>query len=238
LQKLLSYVRRAVDHYHMIEEGDRIAVGVSGGKDSLSLLCALAALRRFYPKHFDLVAISLHPGWEDMDFSAVQTLCDQLEVPYILQQTQMKQIIFDIRKEPSPCSLCAKMRRGALHQAALDAGCKKVALGHHFDDVVETQLMSLFFEGRFNCFRPVTYLDRKGVTLIRPLLYTPESYIKGFARRQELPIVFNPCPADGNTKRQEMKDLLRTLEKDNPGLRDRIFGAIQRFPLPGWGLDD
>jgi tRNA 2-thiocytidine biosynthesis protein TtcA len=238
LQKLLSYVRRAVDHYHMIEEGDRIAVGVSGGKDSLSLLCALAALRRFYPKHFDLVAISLHPGWEDMDFSAVQTLCDQLEVPYILQQTQMKQIIFDIRKEPSPCSLCAKMRRGALHQAALDAGCKKVALGHHFDDVVETQLMSLFFEGRFNCFRPVTYLDRKGVTLIRPLLYTPESYIKSFARRQELPIVFNPCPADGNTKRQEMKDLLRTLEKDNPGLRDRIFGAIQRFPLPGWGLDD
>ena len=238
MQKLLSYVRRAVDHYHMIDEGDRIAVGVSGGKDSLSLLCALAALRRFYPKHFDLVAISLHPGWEDMDFSAVQTLCDQLEVPYILQQTQMKQIIFDIRKEPSPCSLCAKMRRGALHQAALDAGCKKVALGHHFDDVVETQLMSLFFEGRFNCFRPVTYLDRKGVTLIRPLLYTPESYIKGFARRQELPIVFNPCPADGNTKRQEMKDLLRTLEKENPGIRDRIFGAIQRFPLPGWGLDD
>ena len=238
MQKLLSYVRRAVDHYHMIEEGDRIAVGVSGGKDSLSLLCALTALRRFYPKHFDLVAISLHPGWEDMDFSAVQTLCDQLEVPYILQQTQMKQIIFDIRKEPSPCSLCAKMRRGALHQAALDAGCKKVALGHHFDDVVETQLMSLFFEGRFNCFRPVTYLDRKGVTLIRPLLYTPESYIKSFARRQELPIVFNPCPADGNTKRQEMKELLRTLEKENPGIRDRIFGAIQRFPLPGWGLDD
>lgn len=238
MQKLLSYVRRAVDDYHMIQDGDKIAVGVSGGKDSLSLLRALADLRIFYPHPFELVAISLHPGWEDMDFSPVKKLCEELNVPYILKKTELKQIIFDIRKETNPCSLCAKMRRGALHQAALDVGCKKVALGHHFDDVVETQIMSLFYEGRFNCFRPVTYLDRKGVTLIRPLLYTPESYIKGFARRYELPVVYNPCPADGNTKREEVKNLLRTLEMNNAGLRERIFGAIQRYPLPGWERDE
>lgn len=237
MQKMLSYVRRAVDHYHMIEEGDRIAIGVSGGKDSLTLLVALAELRRFYPKKFDIVAITLEMGYEDMDFSAVQQLCDRLGVEYIRIPTQIKQIIFDIRKEDNPCSLCAKMRRGALHEAALAAGCKKVALGHHFDDVVETYLLSLFYEGRISCFQPVTLLDRVGVTLIRPLLYTPEYYVRSFAARHELPIVHNPCPADGNTKRQEVKDLLKKLEQDMPGLRDRIFGAMQRYPLKGWEPD-
>ena len=237
MQKMLSYVRRAVDHYHMIEENDRIAVGVSGGKDSLTLLVALAELRRFYPKKFEVVAITLEMGYEEMDFSAVATLCETLGVEYIRIPTQIKQIVFDIRKEENPCSLCAKLRRGALHEAALAAGCKKGALGHHFDDVVETYMLSLFYEGRISCFKPVTFLDRKGVTLIRPLLYVPEYYVKSFARRHELPIVHNPCPADGSTKREEVKVLLKDLEKQFPGLRDRVFGAIQRYPLDGWAPD-
>lgn len=237
LQKLLSYTRRAVDHYHMIEEGDRIAVGVSGGKDSLTLLTALAGLRRFYPQKFEVVAITLEMGYEDMDFTPVQELCDQLDVPYIRIPTQIKQIVFDIRHEENPCSLCAKLRRGALHEAALAAGCKKVALGHHFDDVVETYMLSLMYEGRISCFKPVTYLDRADITLIRPLIYAPEHYIRSFAARQNLPIVHNPCPADGNTKRQEVKDMLKAMEKENRGLRDRIFGAIQRYPLDGWKAD-
>ena len=237
MQKMLSFVRRAVDHYHMIEDGDRIAVGVSGGKDSLTLLAALAELRRFYPKKFEVVAITLEMGYEEMDFSPVAALCERLGVKYVRVPTQIKQIVFDIRKEENPCSLCAKLRRGALHEAALAAGCKKVALGHHFDDVVETYMLSLFYEGRISCFKPVTFLDRKGVTLIRPLLYVPEYYVRSFARRHELPIVHNPCPADGSTKREEVKTLLKDLEKQFPGLRDRVFGAIQRYPLEGWAPD-
>lgn len=237
MQRMLSSVRRAVDQYHMIEEGDRIAVGVSGGKDSLTLLTALANLRRFYPKHFEVVAITLEMGYDDMDFSKVQALCDALQVSYIRIPTQIKQIIFDIRKEENPCSLCAKMRRGALHEAALTNGCHKVALGHHFDDVVETYLLSLFYEGRISCFKPVTWLDRRDITLIRPLIYLKEQDIRNFARRQELPIVHNPCPADGNTKRQEVKELLATLEQQVPQLRERIFGAMQRYPLEGWAPD-
>lgn len=237
MQKMLSLVRRAVDHYHMIEEGERIAVGVSGGKDSLTLLTLLAGLRRFYPKHFEVVAITLEMGYDDMDFSAVAALCDSLGVEYIRVPTDIKKIVFDIREEPNPCSLCAKLRRGALHEAALRAGCRKIALGHHFDDVVETYLLSLFYEGRISCFKPVTYLDRKQVTLIRPLVYATEQDIRNFARRQELPIVHNPCPADGFTKRQEVKDLLQTLEQTVPDLRAHIFGAMQRYPLEGWEPD-
>ncbi len=237
MQKMLSYVRRAADHYHMIEEGDRIAVGVSGGKDSLTLLTALAQLRRFYPKKFEVVAITLEMGYEDMDFSPVVELCRRLEVEYIRVPTQIKQIVFDIRKEENPCSLCATLRRGALHEAALAAGCHKVALGHHFDDAVETYMLSLFYEGRISCFKPVTYLDRKGVTLIRPLLYVPEYMVRSFARRYNMPVVFNPCPADGKTKREDVKTLLKTLEQQFPGVRDRVFGAMQRYPLDGWAPD-
>lgn len=237
MQKMLSYVRRAADHYHMIEEGDRIAVGVSGGKDSLTLLTALAQLRRFYPKKFEVVAITLEMGYEDMDFSPVVELCHRLEVEYIRVPTQIKQIVFDIRKEENPCSLCATLRRGALHEAALAAGCHKVALGHHFDDAVETYMLSLFYEGRISCFKPVTYLDRKGVTLIRPLLYVPEYMVRSFARRYNMPVVFNPCPADGKTKREDVKTLLKTLEQQFPGVRDRVFGAMQRYPLDGWAPD-
>ena len=237
MQKMLSSVRRAVDHYHMIAANDRIAVGVSGGKDSLALLAALAHLRRFYPIPYELVAITLEMGYEEMDFSPVQAYCEALDVPYIRVPTQIKQIVFDVRKEPNPCSLCAKMRRGALHEAALAAGCRKVALGHHFDDAVETYLLSLFYEGRISCFKPVTWLDRRDITLIRPLLYTGEQEIRNFARRQALPVVHNPCPADGATKRQEVKTLLQTLEQSIPEARARIFGAMQRYPLQGWEPD-
>ncbi len=237
MQKLLSHIRRAVDHYHMIENGDKIAVGISGGKDSLALLAGLAELRRFYPKKFELTAITLEMGYDEMDFSAVAEFCRRLSVDYIRIPTQIKQIVFGIRQEENPCSLCAKLRRGALHEAVLAAGCKTVALGHHFDDIVETYLLSLFYEGRISCFKPVTYLDRKGVTLIRPLLYAPENYIRSIARRYYLPVVHNPCPADGLTKREDVKKLLKDLEHQVPGLRDRIFGAIQRYPLDGWKPD-
>ena len=237
MQKMLSSVRRVVDHDHMIEEGDRIAVGLSGGKDSLALLVALAKLRAFYPKKFEVVAITLEMGYAEMDFAPVQALCDGLGAQYIRIPTQIAQIIFDIRKEEHPCALCANVSLCALHEAATAAGCNKVALGHHFDDVVETYMLSLFYEGRISCFQPVTYLDRSGITLIRPLLYTPEYYVRSFAARHELPIVHNPCPADGNTKRQEIKDLLKNLEQTMPGLRERIFGAIQRYPLKGWAPD-
>ena len=237
MQKMLSYVRRAVDQYHMIEEGDVIAVGVSGGKDSLALLSALAGLRRFYPKKFEVKAITLEMGYDEMDFTPVAALCQKLGVEFITEQTDIKTVVFDIRKEENPCSLCANMRRGALNSTAKAHGCNKVALGHHFDDVVETVLMSLLYEGRFSCFLPVTYLDRAGVTVIRPMVYTPESYIRSLAKRLELPIVHNPCPVDGSTKREEIKQLLRSLEHTNPGVRQLIFGAIQRYPLRGWAPD-
>ena len=238
MQKMLSYVRRAVDQYHMIEDGDVIAVGVSGGKDSLALLATLANLRRFYPKKFELKAITLEMGYEEMDFTPVAELCKKLDVEYITRQTDIKTIVFDIRQEENPCSLCAKMRRGALNDTAKQCGCNKVALGHHYDDVIETVMMSLLYEGRFNCFLPMTYLNRRDITVIRPMIYAPEAYIKSLVRRLELPVVHNPCPADGNTKREEIKQLIRTLEHQNHGVRQCIFGAVQRYPLRGGGMDE
>lgn len=234
MQKLLSYVRRAVDDYHMIADGDCIAVGVSGGKDSLTLLLALANLRRFYPNQFDLKAVTLDIGFPDMDFSPIARFCDQLDVEFVLEKTDIREIVFDIRKEANPCSLCANLRRGALHNAALSHGCRTVALGHHQDDVIETYMLSLLYEGRINCFLPVTHLDRKDISVIRPLIYTPESYIRSIAKKVTLPIVKSTCPADGNSKRQEIKDLLWSIERENRGARQRIFGAIQRYPLHGW----
>ena len=238
MQKMLSYVRRAVDQYHMIEDGDVIAVGVSGGKDSLALLATLANLRRFYPKKFELKAITLEMGYEEMDFTPVAELCKKLDVEYITRQTDIKTIVFDIRQEENPCSLCAKMRRGALNDTAKQCGCNKVALGHHYDDVIETVMMSLLYEGRFNCFLPMTYLNRRDITVIRPMIYAPEAYIKSLVRRLELPVVHNPCPADGNTNREELKPLLRTLAHQPHGVRPRLFGAVQRYPLRGWGMDE
>ena len=234
MQMILSHVRRAVDDYNMIADGDRIAVGVSGGKDSLLTLWAMAELRRFYPKPFEVEAITLDMG-NGLDFSDVARFCEKLNVNYTIVPTDIFNIVFNERKETHPCSLCAKMRRGALHEAALRLNCRKAALGHHFDDVVETYMLSLFFEGRISCFQPVTYLDRKDITLLRPLIYVEEDFVRKAARALSLPIVENPCPANGYTKRQEIKELLRTLEKTYPDLRNKIFGAMKRLPLKGWG---
>ncbi len=234
IKRVLSYVRRAIDDYDMIAAGEKIAVGVSAGKDSLTLLCAMAELRRFYPKPFELCAITVDMGFEGMDFSAIETLCRELEVPYHIVPTQISKVIFDVRKEKNPCSLCAKMRRGALYNAAKELGCARVALGHHFDDVVETFMLNLFFEGRIGCFQPVTYLSNTDITLIRPMIYMPEKDVRYFAGKVALPVAKSPCPADGNTEREEMKQLLARLERENKGLRYRIFGAIQRGEVDGF----
>ena len=234
IKRVLSYVRRAVDDYEMIGEGDKIAVGVSAGKDSLTLLCALAELRRFYPKPFELCAITVDMGFEGMDLSGIEALCRSLEVPYHIIPTQISTVIFDIRKEKNPCSLCAKMRRGALYNGAKALGCTSVALGHHFDDVVETFMLNLFYEGRIGCFQPVTYLSNTDIHMIRPMIYMPEKDVRYFASKAELPVVKSPCPADGNTEREEMKQLLNRLERENKGLRYRIFGAIQRGEVDGF----
>ncbi|MBO7341838.1 MAG: tRNA 2-thiocytidine(32) synthetase TtcA [Clostridia bacterium] len=235
-RRLLSFVRRAVDDYEMIAEGDRIAVGISGGKDSLALLAGLAGLRYFYPKKFELVALTVDMGFDGVDFSAIEALCRELDVPYHVKKTEIAQIIFDIRKEKNPCSLCAKMRRGVLHSTAKDLGCNKIAFGHHFDDVVETFMLNLFHEGRIGCFQPVTYLSRADITLIRPLIYMPEKDVRYFANRENLPVVKSPCPADGHTEREEMKKLLDTLERQHKGIRHRIFGAISRGEIDGFKL--
>ena len=233
MRKILSRVRRAVDDYTMIEEGDRIAVGVSGGKDSLTLLCALAELRRFYPKRFELIGVSLDMGFEGTDFSGVQALCNELGVEYVLEKTDIAEVVFDIRQESNPCSLCAKMRRGGVNDAAVKNGCNKVALGHHNEDVLETFFLSLFYEGRIRCFSPVTYLSRRDIHVIRPLIYVAEGDIKGYARRAELPIVFNPCPMDGKSKRQDMKEFINEKQKQDKFFKKKIMNAIQT-DLPSW----
>lgn len=235
MNKILSHVRRCVEDYDMIQEGDCIAVGVSGGKDSLVLLAALARLREFYPKHFTVEAITLDMGLEGMDYDPVVAYCQRIGVPYTLIKTEIAHVIFDVRKEKNPCSMCAKMRRGALHSAMLERGIHKIALGHHFDDAVETFFLSLFYEGRLSCFQPVTWLDRTDVTQIRPLLYCNENHIRTVAARENLPVVHNPCPADGYTKRQEVKELVQELGERYPNLKSRVFGAMQRLPLAKWG---
>lgn len=234
MQKMLSHLRRCVDEYRMIQAGDRIAVGVSGGKDSLVLLRTLAELRRFYPVPFEVVAITLDMGYEGADFSPIAKLCEEIEVEYIVKPTNIKEVVFDIRNEKNPCALCAKLRRGSLNDAAKENGCNKVALGHHFDDAVETFMLSLFYEGRLSCFLPVTYLDRTDLYVIRPMLYMTEREVINFAKRQELPVCKSGCPVDKETKREDIKNLIRTLEHDYHDLRQHIFGAMQRLPLNGW----
>ncbi len=235
MQHLMGLVRRCIDDYQMIAPGDKIAVGVSGGKDSMVLLRLLAALREYYPAPFALTAITVDMGF-GMDFAPVEELCRSLDIPFHRVQTEIAKIIFDCRKEKNPCSMCSKMRRGALNQALLEQGFTKVALGHHYDDAVETFLMSLIFEGRLSCFQPVTYLDRTGVTQIRPLLYLTESMVRRFSEDEALPIVQNRCPADKNTKREEIKQLISQLRQTYPDIKDRVFGAMQRLPLPEWGV--
>ncbi len=234
IKRVLSFVRRGIDDYGMIEAGDRIAVGVSAGKDSLTLLCALAELKRFYPVPFELCAVTVDMGFEGCDFTGIRMLCEELGVTYHILPTEISKIIFDVRKEKNPCSLCAKMRRGALYRGAKELGCNKVALGHHFDDVVETFMLNLFYEGRIGCFQPVTYLSNTDITMIRPMIYMPEKDVRYFASKANLPVVKSPCPADGNTQREEMKQLLARLERENKGLRYRIFGALQRGEVDGF----
>lgn len=236
MQHILGLVRRCVEDYHMISPGERIAVGVSGGKDSLLTLAALARLRAFYPFPFTVEAITLEMGMPEMDFSPVASFCRELDVPYHRISVPVYQIVFQERQEKNPCSLCAKLRRGSLHTALIERGISKIALGHHRDDAIETLLMNLLFEGRIGCFQPVTYLDRTGITQIRPLLYCDESDIRRTAARLHLPVVENPCPADGNSRRQEVKEHIAALEQLYPDVRRKLFGAIQRYPLYGWDL--
>lgn len=242
IQYILSRVRCAVDKYQMIEEGDKIGIGISGGKDSLTLLCALSELRKFYPKKYDIVAIMIDMGFDKSpsikapktEHEAIKELCDKLGVEFVVYKTEISSIIFDVRKESNPCSLCSRMRRGALHDACEELKCNKVALGHHSDDAVETAIMNLFFNGNYDTFSPVTYLSRKNIHVIRPLILTKEKDIKSFVKNFELPVEKSPCPADGNTERANMKEYLFQFEKDHRGLYERILGSLERGHISGW----
>ncbi len=240
MQKILGYIRRACQEFDLIEDGDRIAVGVSGGKDSLVLLAGLAKMRRFYEKKYDITAITLDPrfGGVETDYSPVEKLCGELGVDFRLIRTDIGEIVFDIRKEPNPCSLCAKMRRGALHDEAKAAGCNKIALGHNNDDAIETFIMNLFHEGRIGCFAPISYLSRKDITLIRPLVFAPEHAVLSCAKRNGFEIVKSKCPADKTTARQTAKEFLAALEHNNKGVKQRIFGAMRKGNIDRWGYKE
>lgn len=235
LQQVYSITRKAIDDYAMIEDGDKIAVGISGGKDSLTLLYALHGLKRFYPKEFSVHAITVDLGFQNLNLDEITKLCETLEIPYHIVKTDIGKIIFEDRKESNPCSLCAKMRKGALNTAIKELGCNKVAYAHHKDDVVETMMMSLVYEGRIHTFRPVTYLDRMDLTVIRPLIYMKEADVIGFINKYEVPVVKSPCPADGHTKREYIKNLIRDINLETPGVKDRMFTAIQNS-IDGWQL--
>ena len=236
MRKTVSKVRAAVEKYDMINEGDRISVGVSGGKDSVVLLSSLAELRRFYPHKFELEAITLDPqfGGTPGDYSQIRELCKRLHVNYTVKRTDLWQIIFEIRKESNPCSLCARMRRGALHDLSKELGCNKIALGHHMDDAVETFYMNIFNGGRIASFSPVTYLSRKDLYMIRPLIFLTENETSSAAKRLNLPVVKSKCPADGVTERENVKSLLKRLEADYPDIKEKTVSAMQRSCISGW----
>ena len=227
LKNVLGCIRKADQDFDMIQDGENVAVGVSGGKDSLLLLVALSLYRNFIHKRFVMKAFTLRMGFEPFDTAPVAALCNQLEVPYIAFDTDIAGILFTHRKESNPCALCAKLRRGVLNSLALEHGCRKLALGHHREDALETLLMSLIYEGRLHTFHPSTYLSRCGVTVIRPMVYLPESCAARMAAELQLPVIHNPCPANGNTKRQEIKELLTSLNKTYPGLKERMLHALQ-----------
>ena len=234
LQQLLSLTRKAVDEYQMISEGDHIAVGISGGKDSLTLLYALHGLKRFYPNKFKLSAVTVDLGYSECDFTPVTCVCSQLDIPYKIVKTDIARILFEERKESNPCSLCAKMRKGALNQAVKDMGCNKVAYAHHKDDIIETMLLSLIFEGRFYSFSPRTYLDRMDLTVIRPMMFVSEADVVGFQNKYNLPVVKSRCPIDGYTKRQYAKELVKELNLAHPGAKQRMFTAVLNGDIQGW----
>ena len=233
MQRILSHMRKAIEEYHMIEENDKIGICLSGGKDSITLLHAFKALQRFYPKKFEIIAISIDPGFDFFDIELLQNTCDKLEIPLFIEKSHAKEIVFDIRKEKNPCSLCANLRRGSINSIAIREGCNKIALGHNQDDVLETFLLNLFYTGSIGTFSPVSYMDRTGITLIRPLIYTPEKDTKRFVKKNNLTIMPKVCPMDGTSKRESMKEMIITLQKDIPMIRANLFGAIQRN-LPDW----
>jgi tRNA(Ile)-lysidine synthase TilS/MesJ len=233
-RRLLSCARRAVEQYEMIEDGDRIAVGISGGKDSTALLCILKELQRFYPKHFELVAVTIDTGFEGMDFSPLTALCSEMGVEHHIVKSDIARIVFDVRKESNPCSLCARMRRGLLHDTAKELGCNKLALGHHYDDVVVTFLMNLFNEGRIGCFSPVTYLSRKDLTMIRPFIFADEGDIRYFTKSNDLPVVTSTCPEDKHTDRERFKKMVDDMDRENKGLKHRVFTAMEKGHVDGF----
>lgn len=236
MQRIMGYMRKAIQEYEMIEPGDRIAVGISGGKDSLALAAGLAGLKRFIGISFELVGITLDPGWNGQrtNYEPIARLCADWQVAYHVLETEIGPIVFQAREESNPCSLCARMRRGALHDAAKEFGCNKIALGHHYDDAVETFVMNLFQEGRIGCFSPVTYLSRKDLTMIRPLIFAPEREIASAVRKAEYPVVKSQCPVDGSTQREWTKNWLRQMEKEHKGITQRLFGAMKRGNISGW----
>lgn len=238
MQKILSHLRKAIEDYHMIEDGDKIAVGLSGGKDSITLLSALKALQRFYPKKFDLIAISVDPGFEFFDCEFLKEVCDKLDVPLFCEESHIKEIVFDIRKEKNPCSLCANLRRGILNTTAIREGCNKIALGHNEDDVLETFLLNLFYTGSISTFAPVSYMDRSQMTLIRPLIYTPEKEIRRFVKKNNITVMPKACPMDGVSKREDMKKMIQDLQIDIPHVRANLYGAITRSNIKGWKADE
>ena len=234
MQKILGYMRKAIDNYNMIEDGDKIAVALSGGKDSISMLMGFKNLQRFYPKKFDIIAVTINPGFEGFDVDLLTKLCNDLDVPFIVEDGHMQEIVFDIRNEKNPCSLCANIRRGMLNSIAIREGCNKIAVGHNEDDVLETFLMNLFYAGSINTFAPVSYMDRSKITLIRPLIYAPEKYIRSFIKRNNISVMPKACPMDGYSKREDMKNFIFDMQKEIPNVRANIYGAIKRANVNGF----
>lgn len=238
MQKILSYMRKAIDDYGMIEDGDKIAVALSGGKDSTTMLLALKNLQIFYPKKFEIIGVTINPGFDNFDTSELAKLCEKNEIKYVVEKTSIKEIVFDVRNEKNPCSLCANLRRGILNSVAIREGCNKIALGHNEDDVLETFMLNLLYGGSISTFAPVSFMDRSGITLIRPLIYAPEKYIKSFAKKNELPIMEKVCLMDGISKREDMKNLIYNFQKDIPRVRANLYGAIKRSNIKGWQKND
>jgi len=236
MQRMLSYIRKAVDEYNMIDEKDKIAVGLSGGKDSITLLMGLKALQRFYPKKFEVIAISVNPGFEFFNSEFLKETCEKIGVEYIEEKSNIKQIVFDIRNEKNPCSLCANLRRGILNSTAIREGCNKIALGHNEDDVLETFFLNLLYGGNINTFAPTSYMDRSKVTLIRPLIYAPEKSIRTFVKKNNIEVMPKVCPMDGVSKREDMKEMLWKFQKEIPNVKANIYGAIKRSNIKGWKI--
>ena len=234
MQQILSYMRKAIEDYDMISDGDKIGVALSGGKDSITMLKGLKALQRFYPKKFDIIAISINPGFDFFNEELLKNICEEINVPLFIEESHIKEIVFDIRKEKNPCSLCANLRRGIINSIAVREGCNKIALGHNEDDVLETFMMNLLYAGNINAFAPMSYMDRSKITLIRPLIYAPEKEIRKFLKKNNIKVMDKVCPMDGKSNRENVKKLIRKLEIDIPTIKANLYGAIKRSDIKGW----